>query len=224
MTVTIKAYASDTQIFVSWDGAGLVADLERCAEGSGEWEFLSGKNLFGMYADATAVPGVRYRYRVRIDGEESEPTRPVWIQPLWGWNTETQVWAANDRVNRPTFRARILDATRRVGLDPQLVESANLTVFAVTDNDVTAVPRFDPIGGLLGLRPEEVLLPNLIADEGWPDNTGFNFRHCPDIDLEPGDYAFDYELNVPGGVGAYGAPDGKKILVNFRYTNKCRRA
>ena len=220
----IKAYASDTQIFVTWDGAGRIASLYRCIDGRTVWQRINALNTTGQQVDASVIPGVRYRYRVRINGEDSEPTRPVWIQPLWGWNTATQVWAANDRVNRPTFRARILDATRKVGLDPELVDSVILTVCEVTDNDVTAFPRFDPIAGPVQLRPVDVLLPNLIADEGWPDDTGFNFRHCPDIDLEPGDYAFRYELITGGGFRPDGTRDTEQILVHFRYTSKCRRA
>lgn len=208
----LRVHASDTQIFISWDEPFRSVTVYR-QEPTGEWYRVSGVVKGGTFVDSSAIPLRAYRYRIRYNNVDSDPSEQVWIQPLWGWNTKTQTWAANDRVNRPTFRARILDATRRLCLTPELVSSATLTIYSVLDNDVTAQPRWTPIAGPTDLLVPQVLLPNLIVDEGWDDLTGFNFRHCPSVDLEPGDYAFRYTLNA-----------GDPILVHFRYKSVCREA
>ena len=210
--MAVNVYASDTTIFITW-GSPLSAAVLRSADGGETWNTLRSAVTGGRFADADAVPGVRYRYMVRIGNDESV-SDSVWIQPLWGWNTVTQAWTANDLVNRPTFRARILDATRRLSLAPEMVTSAECSVFEVLDSDVNRFPRYDLIAGPETLEPQSVLLPNLIVDRIWCDSTGFNFRHTPQIDLDPGTYAFRYSL----------ATVGEPVLVSFMYDSSKRRA
>ena len=208
-----SASVYDSSITVVWDSV-FASELARSADGGATWEVIADGVTGGHYTDASATPGVAYLYRVRVGGEEWR-TGEVWILPCWGWNTVTQVFTANDCVNRPTCRARILDSTSRAVLRPEEIESVSLTVFDVLDCDVTWKPRFDRITGMIEVGKHDCLLPNLVADELWPDDIGFNFSHTPPIDLDPGDYAFRYCLRTVGGT---------EIYVHFRYTSKCRRA
>lgn len=204
---SVNAYASETAIFVTW-GTPSAVSVDRSEDGGLTWTPLRAAVSGGRFADTEAVPGVKYRYRVggMVSGE-------AWIPILWGWNTVTQIWTANDLVNRPTFRARILDATRRIALSPALVTSAECSVYAVSDSDVNWQPRYDLIAGPQTIAPEDCLLPNLIVDRIWRDSTGYNFRHTPEIDLDPGTYAVRYSLTTAG------AP----ILLSFLYDNSQRR-
>lgn len=208
--MSANAYAADTKIFVTWTGTGPAA-VRRRVKGEAEWTVLSSAAGGGRFIDDTAVPGTVYEYQA-VHGGITEDAGEAWIQPLWGWNTVTQVWTANDILNRPTFRARIVDAVRRLPLPARLVRSAKCEIFAVLDNDVTDLPRYDLVADA-ALDPADVLLPNLIADRVWCDSTGFNFRHTPDLDLEPGRYAVRYTLDT----GA------EPVLVSFLYDNSQRR-
>lgn len=203
----------ESTISIGWDSV-FESEIARSADGGATWETLASGVTGGGYTDATATPGVPYVYRVRVGGEEWI-TGEAWIVPSWGWNTVTQVFTANDCVNRPTCRARILDSTSRAVLQPADIRYVSLTVFEVTDNDVTWKPRFDQVTEMHTFDKHECLLPNLVADEIWPDEIGFNFSHTPPVDLEPGDYAFRYCLHTNIGTEVY---------VHFRYTSKCRRA
>lgn len=209
--MNVSAYASDTTIFVTW-GSPSSASISRSGDGGKTWNVLRAAVSGGRYADTEVRPGVRYRYRVTIGGD-SWTSAEAWIQVLWGWNTVTQIWTANDLVNRPTFRARILDATRRLALAPSLVTGASCAVYAVSDTDVNWRPRYDLIAGPEPLDPEDCLMPNLIVDRIWPDSIGYNFRHTPQLDLEPGTYAVRYRFTT--------AAD--QVLLSFLYDNTIRR-
>jgi len=209
--LNVNAYASDTAIFVTW-GTPDAAQVSRSADGGATWAVLRTRVSGGRFADTDVLPGIRYRYKVLLGGEEGTSDE-AWIQPLWGWNTVTQVWTANDLVNRPTFRARILDATRRIALSPALVTGAECSVYEMSDSDVNWMPRFDLLAGPEPLDPEQVLLPNLIVDRIWCDSTGYNFRHTPEIDLEPGTYSVRYKLLT--------AAD--PVLLSFTYDSSQRR-
>jgi len=208
-----SAMASGNQITVTWDGALERADLYRSGDGGANWQRIVANITGGRWTDSTARPGKVYFYRAERGGE-SAVSLPVWIVPVWGWNTLTQALTANDLVNRPTLRARILDSTSRTVLQPETVTRIRLAVFSVFDNDVTAQPRFRPLSEEIEVDPLAALLPNLVTDGVWFDETGFNFSHVPPFDLEPGDYAFRYTLETDSG----------QIFVHFRYHSECRRA
>lgn len=204
---SVNAYASETTIFVTWGNPAPVP-VERSEDGGQTWTAIRAAVSGGRFADTEVTPGVRYRYRVggMVSAE-------AWVPVLWGWNTVTQVWTANDLVNRPTFRARILDASRRIALSPALVTSVECSVLTVSDSDINWRPRYDLIAGPQTIAPEDCLLPNLIVDRIWRDSTGFNFRHTPEIDLEPGTYAVRYRMVTAG----------EPILLSFLYDNTQRR-
>ena len=208
-----RASAYESMITVVWDST-FESEIARSADGGATWDVIASGVTGGGYTDASATPGVPYIYRVRVGGEEWI-TGAVWIVPSWGWNTVTQVFTANDCVNRPTCRARILDSTSRAVLRPEEIESVSLTVFDVLDCDVTWKPRWDRITEMHTFSKYDCLLPNLVADALWPDEIGYNFSHTPPVDLEPGDYAFRYCLHTV---------DCTEIYVHFRYKSQCRRA
>ena len=212
--MNINAIADGSSITVTWSGTEEPVSLSRTEDGGENWTLVSSADDSGVFVDSGPEPGVTYRYRARtLDGVSAE-TADVWVLAQWGWNTVTQVWTANDCVNRPTCRARILTAADRKILQPDAVRGVTLTVYAVLDNDVTAQPRWIPITDTADLDPDACLSPNLIADDVWRDNDGYNFSHTPDIDLEPGDYVFRYTLDTAAG----------PVFVHFRYKSQCRRA
>ena len=211
--MNINAIATDSAITVRWTGTEDPVDLYRTGDGGQTWELLAEGTDAGLFIDNTAEPGPVYLYYAK-QGAVRVYSNPVWILPRWGWNAVTQAFTANDLVNRPTLRARVLDSASKKILQPDAVRAVTLTVWSVFENDVTEYPRWYRLSSPEEIDPASVLSPNLIADPYWRDNDGYNFSHTPEIDLDPGDYAFRYALETDGGT----------IYLHFRYTSLKRRA
>lgn len=209
----LRAFASSDAIILSWDSVG-PSEILRSEVGVGAWTELVASTAAGHYVDGTAVPETIYRYFVRCRAEGVElRSGDVWINATWGWNTVTQVLAPSDTMNRPTYRARILDTTGRLPLRAGFVAGVTRRVYTVLDNCVTAVPRWDPVTDPQSLDPHEVLTPTLVVDRCWLDKFGYNFSHSPELDLEgeaAGTYVTRYRLE---------ATNGRVIDVAFYYNS-----
>lgn len=210
----INAIATDVSISVRWTGTADPINLSRSADGGATWETLAEDTDAGLYIDNTAEPGQVYVYRAEQGGAEFASSQPVWTLPVWGWNAVTQAFTANDLVNRPTLRARVLESSSKKILQPDAVRAVSLTVYGVYENEVTEHPRWFRLTDPEEIDPAAVLSPNLLVDPYWRDSDGYNFSHTPEIDLEPGDYAFRYALKTDSGT----------IYVHFRYKSYTRRA